>query len=161
MNNELTKMIEDASRLVARGFRKHQDVIPQYHALAGDGEWFSFATPAKNAHEKDINAMMVRALFADRSVQRYIYVAEIWTCDWEGDENDAHSGSLEFHPRRKEAVVFIAEDRLCGSVLGLRYIDRTGRRPKLKPLEIHSGGEMAGGRFASMLTPMNAAQVMH
>ena len=159
MINELTKMIEDASRRVEKNFRKRRDIIPQCHALAGDGEWFSLVTPATNAHQKEINAIMVRALFADRSVQRYIYVAEIWTV--EGDKNDNPSGSLEFHPRREEAVIFIAEDRLRGMVIGIRYIDRTGKRPKLKPLEIHSDATTISGRFASMLTPMNAAQVMH
>jgi hypothetical protein len=151
MTDELTKMIEAASRRAEKCFRKHGHVMTQYCALDGEGSWFAIPTPATSAEEKEFNAMMVRALFEEQRVQRYIYVAECWTLDEKAPGWD----SLEFHPRRREAIVFMAEDRTSGQMFGIRYIDRNGKRPKLTPLEVDRP-DTIGGRMASMLTPMKA-----
>jgi hypothetical protein len=56
-------------------------------------------------------------------------------------------------PDRKEAVMFMAEDRAAGKVMGFRYIDRSGKRPKLKPLEVDRPKELGGRMGGSMLDP--------
>jgi hypothetical protein len=109
-----------------------------------------------STEEKEINAMVVRALFAN--VQRYIYVAEVWYVEDKKDEEANDEAPPREHPDRKEAILFMAEDRMSGGVFGIRFIDRTGKRPKLKPLEVDRPTAI-GGRLVSMLTPMNGTQV--
>ena len=75
------------------------------------------ASPAMSTEEKEINAMVVRALFAN--VQRYIYVAEVWYVEDKKDEEANDEAPPREHPDRKEAILFMAEDRMSGG--GLRH----------------------------------------
>src|SRR5262245_58695450 len=151
MTDELTKMIEDASRKAEKYFRKWGVVAPQYLALCGDGEWITFDASHSNDMERDISRMMVRALFEERNVQRYVFVAEAWTSSPEVKVAPADD------PNRQECVLIIAEDRTLGQVYGMRPIDRNGKRPKLTPLQVERPKEIVG-RYGSMLTPMNGTQ---
>jgi hypothetical protein len=62
---------------------------------------------------------------------------------------DGESGAT--HPRRKEVVVFTAEDR-TQALAGTRDIIRSeGGKPHLSELEIDKNNQPAGGRFTELL----------
>src|SRR5262245_14899222 len=79
MTDLLEEMIRDASKRAEKCFKKHGSIATQYFALCSDGEFIGFEAGFSNAAERDYSRMMVRALFAERNVQRYVHVAECWT----------------------------------------------------------------------------------
>jgi len=76
MIDVLEEMIKNASKRAEKCFKKNGEVLVQYRALCGDGEWITLVAPFANAMERDISRMMVRVLFEERNVQRYVHIAE-------------------------------------------------------------------------------------
>jgi hypothetical protein len=132
---ELRAMIDDASQFCAKQFARKGEVLPLWHAVAGDGEQLILPPPCE---DKDAAAALIRALFELRDVRRYVYMSEAWTLARRIEPDEfariQHAG-VSAHPERIEVVMLMGEDRDCGQIMAERRIVRpANRRAYLEPL---------------------------
>jgi hypothetical protein len=163
----LRTLIEMSSDGAADHFRRHGIAIPQWRALTAANDFIFVADPPSD--DKDESSMLVRALFAIKEANAVVFTDEAWTLEI-GDgktrmtaqqaresEGIQHTG-ISNHPRRKEAIIFIAEDSDGHYYTGQREIMRPAKKGKAKlgPLRLFMP-RRAEGRFASWLTPKGAS----
>jgi hypothetical protein len=137
---DIRRMIDRASRFCEKQFAKSGVVYPLYHAIAGNGE--QLVVPPPHVESKDIAVAMIRALFKDKDVIRYVFMDEAWTIRGEkgiSPEKMARFNreGLSEQPGRIEVVFFSAEDRDCGQLTAERLIVRPANgQPYLAPLHM-------------------------
>jgi hypothetical protein len=143
---ELRKLIEIASEAVEKLFKHTGSVGPMYHGFTADT---SFILPAPRT-DKDTAVEIVRALFEERKVLRYVFFDEAWIVG--AKEPASLMATMAFakrhgvrnHPDRREVVMFCAEDQTT-TVQAHRYILRPEHgKAKLSPLNWLDAGESEG-----------------
>ena len=157
----LREFIETASHNVEKIFRKTGVIRPMVHCVTRDGEVLVF--PSLDG-DKDVAALMMRALFELRDVVRYVLIDEAWIVEALGENatpekiaavKKAAITGASASPDRVEVVMFCAEDHAEGQLMGRRQIIRPqgpyAKPPYLAPIEIDPEGGMLQGRFVGLL----------
>jgi hypothetical protein len=108
-----------------------------WHVIEVSGQEHVLPTPA----DKDVAVALMRAFFAMRRIQRYVFIDEAWMVVAR-DENESRARRLDEwktrgiadHPDRQEIVLFSAEDADLGMITAHRVIERPpGAIPILAP----------------------------
>ncbi len=153
---DLRSMIRFASDRAETIFRKTGEITGMYHAITKSGEHMVLTQPPGS---KDASVAIVKLWMQINDVDRYVYINEAWILEVRSpqpipDANKLASEGVHDHPDRREVVMFSAENRAGGLLLGMRYILRPEMgRPKLSPLKIEdmtSGTNV--GRMVGLLT---------
>ena len=147
---KLRRFIERASQQIDVAFAKTGLVPSHYQVVAMSGH--VAVVPFPDTDDKDRAAAIMREFFAANPTQRYLFIAEAWTLDSSKEEGPTLSilerdgvQSISAHPRRREVVMFTAEDRDEGMLLGLRTIIRPHEgKPYLGPFELDEPETMEG-----------------
>ena len=123
-----------------------------YHVVCDDGK--NAVIPAPSFDDKDMAIDIIRHLFRQMAVVRYVFVCEAWVLAQASDADMERIRRLgvRSHPDRQEAVIFTAED-FDWSIMAHRTIERLeGRPPCLAPLTFLPM-DVAEGRMIGLLTP--------
>lgn len=149
---DLRAMIEHASNWAEEQFVRNGEVLPMWHAVKSNGE--HMIIPAPNT-DKDIAAMLVRALFELHDVVVCIFISEAWIATG-GEELRAYverHHRIENYVGRVEVVAFMGEGE-NGQITAQRKIDRSGGKPRLEALEFvteQMSSWQSEGRLVGML----------
>jgi hypothetical protein len=150
--SELRAIIDNASSAVESIFAVDGELMPMWHLVTADGEYI-MASPG--GMEKDLATEAIRAIIKEKNIVRYIFIDEAWvvqsTVKDEALKKIMDEGSsLAEHPGRREFVIFCAEERNGGFILGRREILREqDKPPTLGQIEFADEGEFSG-RFVGM-----------
>ena len=164
---QLRALLIHASDFAETVFRKKGEVAPMWHAIRANGEQIIEAHPMWLG--KDLANGLIRAQFDLLDVVRYIYIGEAWTLVRQtglakvpGEIEQIKRTGIADHPDRVEVVMIQGEDKEAGQIIALREIIRTGKKPKLGPLEFtFEPGSEAGsseGRMVGMLPARGTKQ---
>jgi hypothetical protein len=151
----LRALIENASLNVGAEFDRRGCTYATWRAIRRDGSDLLLRPPPNM--DKDDVAGIIRAVFAEEDVLRYVFFDEAWTaiCATEEEaEQTAASGGAASHPNRCEVVMFSGEDADTGMFLAAhREIMRPPvGKPFLGPLTwIDDSFSGTGGRLVGML----------
>ena len=150
---DLRKQVERLSRAAERNFDKHGQLTPVWFAVTATGEVF---TLDKMLPDKDVQAQLVRMIFQEKDVVSYVFIDEAWVVNASAAEADsvtnlAATVGLEFHPDRREVVVFHAEDAVNSLSYHRDIIRPPGARAYLGPLILHDDISQSEGRFVGLL----------
>ena len=158
----LRAMIEAASRNIEVIFGITGEVAPMWHFTKANGNEFAMLAP--DTDDKDIATAIVRAVFEVEDVVRYVFMTEAWVVEThdpvEIEEIKvwiAQGRSARDHPKRREIVMFVAEDA-TGQLTGQREIERKGKRPRLGSLQIDEFTQ-SEGRIIGMLPRRREARL--
>jgi hypothetical protein len=136
-------MMRDASNVADQMFSEGGEVRMFWLADGPDGPSVITSDGVDDTN-KDALARQVRAIFRERNVMRYVYVAEAWSA------NGINCRPSE-HPLRRE-VVFIQGEDGSKQLVAIRDIVRPeGGKPYLAELKIERAGAMEG-RLAGLLS---------
>jgi Exo-beta-1,3-glucanase len=159
MTEKLRDLLKLASMGAERVFAAKGELLPMWHAETADG--VSMLVPAPPTDNKDLAVRLIKALFEERHVVRFVFFDEAWTLrstDRAVVDKAVDHGDLSTHPDRVEVVVFVAEDAEGGALGGRRLIHRApGKKATLGPLEIHEYLE-AEGRLIGLLPQRGTLQ---
>jgi hypothetical protein len=154
------ELVQIASAHAGRMIAQFGRLAPLYHAVRSNGTHVVLPPPTD---DKDTSNELVRALFEQLDVDRYVYVDEAWRCT-STDEQQlraymAQHGSLEDHPDRTEMVMISVET--VGEQLWAHHeIKRDPHgRPTLGPLEIEPSAVRAEGRMVGLLPRPKGARL--
>ena len=140
---------DNAARIFDQG--PDHEVLPMWHAVAGNGENVLIATPWSSDEEKDAAVRSLRMLFARDQVKRFAFITEAWIRQARSMD-DALDGRVSEHEDRREVVMISAEDRDGSMLMGWFYILRPEHGPpKLSPLEVKDF-DGSTGRMMGLLT---------
>jgi hypothetical protein len=153
---QLRELINEASEFAEFTFNKDSRVSAGWLYVNGNGERAATPMPCE---DKDIAAMLMRALFAILKTRCCVFVDEAWILEKTGDAAEAERLLVQFktegianHPDRVEVVIFSGEDQDVGMLTGRRDIIRPrGERPHLGPLVIERPWRQSQGRLVGML----------
>lgn len=149
MTEKLRDLLELASKGAEKVFAATGELLPMWHAETAAG--VQMLVPSPPTANKDLAARLIKALFEERNVVRFVFFDEAWTLLSVSREEAIASGDLSIHPERVEVVMFAAEDREGGFLLGYRHILRAeDKKPTLGPLVVEQSLE-AEGRIVGML----------
>lgn len=150
----LQQLVEMADGAICERFRLTGSISPMYHIVGPDDQHAVMPAPPV---DKDQAAFLMRKLFKSMDVQRYVFVDEAWIAASEnGDDigkvqEFAKHTSLEHYEGRREIIMYAAEDRVEGMLIGRREIIRNAIGPaQLGPLKIEKFGRLEG-RFVGLL----------
>lgn len=152
---QLRQLVESCSHACEAIFRETGELHGMYHAVCENGDNKIIpAPPSHDSGDKDIGVEIIRCLFREMAVVRYVFVSEAWLVVQPSKEamEQCQRLGVRSHPDRQEAVVFVAED-FHWTIMARRMIERLeGRPPCLAPLTFLplDGAE---GRMVGLLTP--------
>jgi hypothetical protein len=165
---QLLDMIDYASSFAEKLFAAKGEIRPRYHAVTANEEVLVVPAPSR---DKDTGVAMVRALFIDRHVVRYVFLDEAWMLGRTevaiDDDEMARimRDGLTNHPNRIEVVMFSGEDAECGMAMARRLIVRPENgKPYLGPFEwtlpLRPGRNIhhLEGRMVGLLPPRGPQQ---
>jgi hypothetical protein len=165
MSNEqkLRGMIHVVSRFVDLWYERHDELRGMYHAEMPNGQPLLIPTPPI---PKDEGVALIRELFAERGIVRYVFLDEAWTLDTtranvsEADFARAmREGLRDFdHPARCEMVMITAEDRERQMLARREIIRPAVGRLHCGPLTIDERPMMSAGRMVGLLQPQGTRQ---
>jgi hypothetical protein len=152
--NKLQELFDIAATNAARIFNDSDDheVLPMWHAVQGNGEHVLIATPWQDDTEKQIAVEMLRDLFREKQVKRFVFIVEAWIARVKSMREVEEGPPPSKHPDRREVLMITAEDRSGETIFGQYYILRPEHGPpKLSPLEVmpYDG---TSGRMTGLLT---------
>lgn len=108
-------------------FEAQGEVHPMWIVETADGELFPVMMPIPTPDEKEAAIEALKVLLEDKKAVRYVSMVEAWVYEAKkGETMDdimAH-GPIREHPKRKEIVNVIAEDK---------YHSRSGYFPIVRP----------------------------
>jgi len=155
----LRQLFEIGCKNAARLFRDEGSVMPIWHAVPGDAKanHLLIATPWGDDDEKEIALDVVRDMFKEHQVQRFVCVVEAWVVKG-ADPKALFAERPSQHPDRREVIRIQAEDR-DGSVLsGMYYILRPEHGPAtLSELHEDPPDMVLAGRMMGLLDPASPA----
>ena len=149
----LEMLIKFANKQAEKLFRVQQQLLPMYHAVTASGQQLVFNSPSR---DKDEAVRLIKAEFVARDVLFYVFMDEAWWLGARGaeyrklDMNAINRDGLQYHPDRREIVMFSAEHRNGEMLMAHRYILRPEHgKATLSPLGKiesfdHSAGRMVG-----------------
>lgn len=145
----LTELIEFASAQAEKIFRTTGVIYPMWHAIKANGEQLIMRHP--DIPEKDLAVALVKVQFELEDVVTYVFISEAWILHTTEERDPVIPTSLEFHPDRREAIMFSAGDDKGQEQTARRYILRPEHgKAKLAPLimddmtNLSSSGRMVG-----------------
>jgi hypothetical protein len=150
----MQELFEHARDRSADMFRETGEVLPMWHAVAGNGDNVLIATPWSNDDEKDAAMGALRMLFAKHQVKRYAFVCEAWVVVAKGNNLDAAMAEPRpsEHPDRREVLRIQVEDRSGEQLSGSYFILRPEHgKPTLSPFHIDDYTATTG-RMTGLLT---------
>lgn len=140
-------------------FGKVGEVLATWYGFTSSGE--VLVVPAMAA-DKDLQALLIRRLWADHDVTCSVFIDEAWVVEAKVGSKKARELNKvppSEHPDRREVVMISAEDVHGELVFGTRSIIRPkGERARLGPLDTSVTG--IGGRFVGLL-PRPPAETVH
>lgn len=150
---DLRKQVERLSQKAEQNFAKHGQLTPVWFAVTSSGEVFTLDRMLPN---KDLQAQFVRMIFQEKDVVSYVFIDEAWVVNASAAQADnvtnlAATVGLEFHPDRREVVVFHAEDATNSLSYHRDIIRPPGARAYLGPLICHDDINRSEGRFVGLL----------
>lgn len=162
MDTTANGLIAVASGFAESEFNERGEVFPVWLAFNDTNEFI--ITPGGGGKDDVTDAL--RTFFAVKHVTSYVFFDESWYLDGHADQISDEEmqrayaeGDLAHHPKRREGVMFCAEDR-NGQVMGRRAIVRkVNSKARLGPLDLFEGGEMEG-RMTGLL-PVPDGQRYH
>jgi hypothetical protein len=157
------ELISVASDLAEEVFRRNGAMSPMYHVIHPDGRQEIIQAPPL---DKDTSVALMRAYFKIADIKRYVMIDECWRLDLRGTSKEEAEAALAFcnehgvcmHPKRVEALAFMAEDAL-GQLNAYRLIKRPSNgKPRLGPLMFDPEGRNYEGRMVGLLVPAGKPQ---
>lgn len=158
--SDLRRLIELASACAEASFARNGSLLPFWHCIEGDGTLHLVSIPIA---DKDFSAALMRAFMVKHDIVRCCFVGEAWaaqvTDNAEARKFMAGGRGVASHPRRKEIVMFSAEDE-SGALTAQREILRpSGKPPRLGPLVMNDmKGWSSEGRLVGMLPGRGTVQ---
>jgi hypothetical protein len=149
-NTKLQELFDIATENAAKVFNEsdEHEVLPMWHAVAGNDEHILIATPWNSDKEKDIVVKGLRQMFAAKQVKRFAFIVEAWVASisQSGITPNTYAGPRPSeHPDRREVLMINAEDRDGSQIMGWYYILRPEHGPpKLSPLEVKPYDQFTG-----------------
>src|SRR3954447_8315753 len=147
-----------ASELSEKLFRDNGRLAPMYHVVQADeGHEIIPVAPV----DKDTAVALMRAYFEIARIKRYVMIDECWRFDLRGASKAEAEAAFAFcrehgvgmHPKRVEAVPFMAEDAF-GQLNAYRLIERPAHgKPRLRPLAFDPEGGNYEGRMVGLIRP--------
>ncbi len=142
----LQDFVRQIDKICCDRFANEGELSPIYFALDNDNNVGVIPVPPLS---KDQTVALMRKLFVDLKIQRYVFVCEAWSAFGEGDnkklEEFAENNSLEHWEGRNEIIMYAAEDLQEGMQMGHRIIRRAeGAPPQLSDLEFSPIGSLSG-----------------
>lgn len=133
-------------------FDKSGSISPMWIAVCEDGSIIPIVTQME---DKDDTVAVIKQLFKDREVVRYVSLLEAWALvlgkDAKIPESMERGGSIASHPERREIIWVTAEDRHGNTKVGQYFILRPEHgKPTLSPFK-EMDGDRSEGRFANLL----------
>jgi hypothetical protein len=139
-------------------FHDTGEVLPMWHALAGNGEHLVIATPWQNDDEKDDAVRTLRRLFEHREVSCFVFICEAWAVKLNEPIKPGSRLLLDDLPRpsehedRREVLRINAEDRAGNVLSGQYYILRPEHgKPTLSKFEQDDIAGVVSGRMSGLL----------
>ena len=151
----LQQLFDFAKKQAFLMFHKRGEVLPMWHAIAGNGEHMLIATPFGDDDDKDGTMTALRAMFAERRVTQYVFVCEAWTLKLSEPQSRLLLQEIprpSEHEDRREVLRVNAEDRAGNVLSGQYYILRPEHgTPTLSKFELDSNG-LVSGRMSGLLS---------
>lgn len=142
---ELIRVVDEAA---VKGFQEDGKLQPVYIIETEEGGMGVIPIPPGFSKDQVVHVM--REIFKDMNVQRYVYVDEAWAVSGSKEEDKAitefsRNNSLEHYPGRDELILYAAEDVHEGTVMAKRVIRRPDNGPaQLGDLEFAQLGTISG-----------------
>jgi hypothetical protein len=145
----LREFVTAIDKAVVPLFNDHGIIHPMWHVVMASGAMQVLPSPPTD--DKDEIVFLLRTVFEERNVVRYVFIDEAWQVETaESDIEAVLQRGLEGHPDRVEVVMYSAEDN-TGHVTARRVITRSkGGKPRLGPLEFEES-KLCAGRFVGLL----------
>jgi hypothetical protein len=150
---QLRQLIESCSHVCEAIFRDTGELHGMYHVVRENGENTIIPAPPCDDNIKDLGIEIIRHLFREMAVVRYVFVAEAWLLVQPSKEamEQCRRLGVRNHPERQETVIFTAEDS-DWTIIAHRMIKRLeGLPPCLAPLTFLPMDEVEG-RMVGLLT---------
>jgi hypothetical protein len=146
---ELQDFFAIAAENAARIFRESGEILPMWHAVAGNDEHILIATPWSSDEEKTLASRALRRMFKVSQVKRFAFISEAWVRKAASKQDI--SGNVGEHPDRREILMITAENREGNALSGFFYILRPEHGDStLSPLHMNDYDSMEG-RFTGLL----------
>jgi hypothetical protein len=156
----LRRVARDAEKM----FKAKGEVPTFWLCDTAEGEQFGVMTPLEapmpGREYKRLLARKMRELFREKNVVRYARASEAWMSA-EDDNAGWDGGTLATHPRRREGLLFEADDGQ-EHFTGMREIIRQGDgKAILGKLEVHKDTQQLEGDFFALLSMPETARSTH
>src|SRR5262245_24092779 len=138
-------------------FAAQGEVHPMWIAQTSSGEVLPLIAPIGDRDSKDAVVGMIKAIFKQHEVVRYVSLLEAWTLELKRDRDLPLSvrlgAPISQHPERREIVALAAEDKTEGMLTGMFYILRPEHgKATLSPLKRMEKSTRHEGRFVGLLS---------
>lgn len=143
---ELQELFEQAQQTATSIFEKDGDLHPMWHLQTAGGENLLVSTPWGDDDEKKYTIEMLKILFAERNVVRFVFMTEVWFKAVPLDQNVREVQlPISNHVDRKEALWLLGVDRNTAEEITLtREINRESGKPMLMEAEKIMNPDMRG-----------------
>lgn len=151
----LDRMLEYADQFIAKRFKDVGRIYPMFHA-ENETEAFVIRTMLEN---KDAVAEILTKFFAEKNVQRFVFIDEAWFLDIDqkgGKFSQAELDKimregLKDHPDRREVIQFHAQDANVMHIWTREIIRPAKGKAKLAPLKKNEEWNQSEGRWHGLL----------
>lgn len=130
---------KSASQIVAEG----QELMAIFLAEDAEGKRMVIGAPWENNEQKQQTFTVLRSLFAEKNVVRYVNVVEAW-CVEGSNEEDLKKVIPSESPNRIEVVMISGVDRATGSKVRPYLLKRDKERPYLVEMPDWQKGHFDG-----------------
>jgi hypothetical protein len=127
MQETFEQFVETIRVEVLRRFNETGELLPTWFLQQEDGKILLLTTPyEKNTLQKDIVDFAIREAIAEKNIQRFVYISEVWMANVKDVTSLKNYKGLppSERPDRKEAVMLIAEDISGKSIMACADIFR-------------------------------------
>lgn len=147
----LMSLLQHAEEFVHDQFGAEGHFTPMWFAETKSGDRLGILTPFESGTSKDVISQVIKQMFRDKQVVRFIFATEAWSLDpMPTRMEDIPTGSIANHPDKVEVLMLNGEDVNGETITALFKIKRDKEKPYLDDYKVHrmTGGE---GRFTGML----------
>jgi hypothetical protein len=141
MGNDMTlqELLEHGAQFVAYAFARAGSIAPMWVGELENGEHIPIQVPIINDETLAGTADVIRQIFQDNGVVRFVSMIEGWVVTDDGepvtDEYKTGEKGARYHPDRKEAILLNASDG-NEKLFGYFLIENDGDKPSLSPFRV-------------------------
>jgi hypothetical protein len=152
----LDRMLDYADQFIAKRFKHVGRIYPMFHAETTD-DVLLIDTILEN---KDAVAAMLTKFFAEKNVQRFVFIDEAWFLDIDQTGKKVSQDELDKimregikdNPDRREVVQFHAQDAKMMHIWTREIIRPAKGKAKLGPLKKNEEWNNSQGRWHGLLS---------